>query len=105
EALSRSGSSGGPNSANRSTCPGTRAASISVLLSFFLDINATIRLDKKANHLRQRYYRRYRHELATRVSPHATWAARPFLRPSLPMQSALLRNPLFCVSTVSIVCT
>ena len=29
----------------------------------------------------------------------------PFWRHSLLMQPALLRNPLFCVSTVSIVCT
>ena len=35
---------GGPNTANRCICRGT--AAISVLLSLFLDINATIRLDK-----------------------------------------------------------
>src|SRR5262249_33706446 len=80
---------------NRCTCPGT--AAISVLLSLFLDINATVRLDKKANHRRQRYYRRYRHELATRVSP-LDLGRKAFLAPlptdaaGAPAESAILRQ-------------
>src|SRR5262245_7276397 len=145
-AASPARSSGGPNTANRCTCPGTRAAAISVLLSLFLDINANDSTKKRITYANdiidgsgmtwQRAYAAAEPLGSSNFdtskpgytvsdgphwpgASHSTWAARrnsalgatqprensPFWRHSLLMQPAPLRSRLFCVSTVSIVCT